>query len=132
MISTDSRDTALPVTGNHQAIAPEVSVVPLRLGAVILATVGIFPLAAVIKYAKVVDWLPAAAVEWLAYTTLLIIVCVIIARSFGDRPDRLIDRVTAALLAPAPREFVAWAALIVLAASIGLSWYCFNLGLIGL
>src|SRR4051812_39891005 len=109
MISTDSRDTALPVSGNHRATRPSESVVPLRIGGLILGLLGVFPLAAVIKYAQVVNWLPGAAIEWLVYTALLIAACVTVARSLGDRTDSLIDRTTAALLAPSRREFAAWA-----------------------
>jgi hypothetical protein len=44
---------------------PPKSVVPLRIGAVVLAVLGICPLAVVIKYAPVVQWVPVAATEWL-------------------------------------------------------------------
>lgn len=101
------------------------SVVPLRIGAVVLAVLGIFPLAVVIKYAPVVQWVPGAAVEWLVATSALIAVCLAVAYQFGDRTDAFLDRGRAALLAPSPRDFAAWSAFTVLALSLFFAWYCF-------
>src|SRR4051812_38653863 len=120
------RKTALPVKGNEQATAAAGSVIPLRFGGLVLAALGIFPLAAVIKYAPVLEWLPVAAKEWLISVLLLVSVCVVIAAVAGDHTDRFISRARRALLATSPREFAAWVALFVLSASLALSWYCFN------
>src|SRR4051812_570433 len=120
------RKTALPVKGNEQATAAADSPMPLRVGGLILAALGIFPLAAVIKYAPVLEWLPVAAREWLISVPLLVAVCIVIAFVAGDRTDRLIEGARRALLATASREFAAWVALFVLAASLGFAWYCFN------
>ena len=99
------------------------SVVPLRVGGVVLAVLGIFPLAAVIKYAPVVQWVPAAAVEWLVATPALIAVCLAVAYRFGNQSDAFLDRARATLLAPSGRDFAAWSALIVLALSLFFVWY---------
>src|SRR5258708_14790167 len=101
------------------------SVVPLRIGGGMLALLGIFPLAATIKYSPVVRWVPAAAVEWVVATSALVVVCLIIARRFGDGTDRVIDRGRALLLSASPRDFAGWAALTLLALSLFFTWSCF-------
>ena len=102
---------------------PPKSVLPLRFGGVVLAALGIFPLAAVIKYAPVVQWLPAAAVEWLVATPALIAVCLVVAYLLGDRTDAVVDRGRALLLAPSARDFAGWSALVLLALSLFFTWY---------
>jgi hypothetical protein len=102
------------------------SVVPLRIGAVVLAVLGIFPLAVVIKYAPVVQWVPVAAIEWLVAVPALLGICLAVAHLLGSRADTLLDRGRALLLAPSPRDFAAWSALAVLALSLFFAWYCFG------
>ena len=102
------------------------SATPLRIAAVVLAALGIFPLAVVIKNAPVVEWVPVAAVEWLVATSALVVICLAVAHWFGDRADTLLDRGRALLLAPSNRDFAAWAALAVLALALFFTWYCFR------
>jgi hypothetical protein len=102
---------------------PPKSVVPLRIGAVVLAALGIFPVAAVIKYAPVVQWVPAAGIEWLVATPALIAVCLLVAYMLGDRTDALLNRGRSLLLAPSARDFAGWSALALLALSLFFAWY---------
>ena len=67
------------------------SLVPLRLGAVALAVLGVFPLAMVIKNAPVVAWLPAAAVGWLLSGAVLVGAALVIAQ-FTWQPSRCAHR----------------------------------------
>src|SRR4051812_6904675 len=101
------------------------SPIPLRVAAVLLASLGIFPLAAFIKYAPVVQWLPVAGIEWLIGFSTLLAICLLLARFGGARTDVLIDRGRRLMLLPSGRDFAAWAALVVLALSLFFSWYCF-------
>src|ERR1051325_7006413 len=99
------------------------SVAPLRLLALGLGLFGIFPLAAVLKYAPVVAWLPAAARQWAITTPLVIGACLAFAIVSGARADRLIERLRAVLLSMPGRDFAAWAALVTLLLSLIVGWY---------
>ena len=59
------------------------SVFPLRVAAIVLTAVGILPLAMLIKFAPVVEWVPVAAVEWTVAMLLLGGLCLAVAHRLG-------------------------------------------------
>lgn len=99
---------------------------PLRIGAAALTLLGVFPLAVVIKYAPVVRWLPVAAREWAVSASVVLLICLLLSYWLGDRIDALLARARAMLLAAEPREFAAWAALVVLSLTLFVALYCFD------
>src|SRR5579862_566571 len=88
--------------------AHEHRLIALRVGAIVLTVLGIFPLAAVIKYLAGLSWLPGAAREWAVTLPLLVAACLFAAHQLGERSDTLVDRARAVLLAPSSRDFAAW------------------------
>lgn len=101
--------------------------VVLRFTAIVIAGLGIFPLAVLIRYSPVVAWLPAAATEWAITTPFTIAACIALAALAPGRTDRLIARGRSVLLAGEDREFRAWIALLVLCLSMLAAWWCFRL-----
>jgi hypothetical protein len=99
---------------------------PLRLTAVLLAGLGIFPLAAVIKWAPVVQWLPSAGKEWAISVVVVAVLCLALARYAGHWVDWVLLRVRAAVLAPTPRDFAISAALFTFFAALFVAWFCFG------
>src|SRR3954467_5216507 len=99
---------------------------PLRLAAALLALLGVFPLAAVIKWAPVVKWLPTAGREWAISVVVVALVCFALARYAGDRIDLMLDRARATVLAPTPRDFAIYAGLFTFFAALFLAWFCFG------
>ena len=99
---------------------------PLRLAALLLAVLGIFPLAAVIKWAPVVKWLPNAAVEWAVSVVAVVVVCLVVARYAGGRVDHVLGRIRSAMLLPTPRDFAIYAGLFTFLGSIFVAWFCFR------
>src|SRR3954467_3877168 len=99
---------------------------PLRLTAALLAILGVFPLAAVIKWAPVVKWLPTAGTEWAVSLVAVALVCYALVRYAGDRVDLFLDRARAALLAPTPRDFGIYVGLFTFFAALFVAWFCFG------
>src|SRR3954469_19873605 len=102
------------------------SVLPLRLAAVVLAILGVFPLAAIIKYAPIVQWLPRATLEWAVGVPVVLALAAMIAGLPNGRADRLIERARATLLPPTPVEFRSWTAFVTLSLSLFFAWYCYG------
>jgi hypothetical protein len=102
------------------------STAPLEVAGLILALLGVFPLAAFIKWAPVVAWLPRAAVEWAISTALFAALCYALARYTGDAVDRVLANARNAVLAPTPRDFAIFAGLFTFFASLGVAWFVFN------
>jgi hypothetical protein len=98
---------------------------PLRLAALLLALLGVFPLAALIKWAPVVRWLPKAGAEWAISTVVVVALCFALARYAGDAMDRLLERSTAAVMSATPRDFAIYVALFTFLASLFVAWFCF-------
>ena len=110
------------MTANDESRSPA----PLRLAALLLAGIGIFPLAAVIKWAPVVKWLPTAAVEWAISTAVVVALCLALARYAGDRVDLFLGRLRASVMAPTPRDFAIYAALLTFFGSLFVAWFSFK------
>lgn len=101
------------------------SLTPLRILAAALAILGVFPLAAVIKWAPVLTWLPRAGLEWSVSILAFAALCYLLARHAGAQVDASLARVHRWMTMLPPREFAAWIALFMLVASLGVAWYCF-------
>jgi hypothetical protein len=99
---------------------------PLRLTAALLALLGVFPLAALIKWAPVVKWLPVAGVEWVISITVVALVCFALARFASDPVDRLLARARAAVLAPTPKDFAIFVGLFTFLAALFVAWFSFG------
>src|SRR6476469_8367166 len=102
------------------------TVLPLRLAAILLAALGIFPMAALIKWAPVVAWLPQAAREWLVSVAVFALLCWGLVRFTGDRVDAFLRGARSAILSPTPRDFALFAALFTFLASLLVAWFCFG------
>lgn len=100
--------------------------IPLRAVACLLAALGIFPLAAFIKWVPVVKWLPDAGREWVISALVLVLVCALLARRAGDGVDRLLGRMRQAVLAPTPRDFAIYIGLFTFFASLFVAWFSFG------
>jgi hypothetical protein len=102
------------------------STVPLRLTALLLAVLGIFPLAALIKWAPVVKWLPEASVEWGVSIVVIALLCLALARFAGDRVDFVLSRVRAVVLASTPRDFAIYAGMFTFFGALFVAWFSFD------
>lgn len=98
----------------------------LRPFAVGLAVLGVFPLAAVIKWAPLVSWLPRAGVEWAISGVLFALVCLALSRWAGDAIDRMMSTAHRLLMSLPGDEFAAWMAFVVLVGSIGVALFCYG------
>src|SRR4051812_47010308 len=99
---------------------------PLRLAAALLALLGVFPLAAVIKWAPVVQWLPKAAAEWTISMIVVGLLCLALATFAGERVDLFLTRARDTILAPAPRDFAIYAGLFTFLAALFVAWFCYR------
>jgi hypothetical protein len=102
------------------------STAPLRFAALILALLGVFPLAAFIKWAPVVQWLPAAAGEWAVSLVVFAGLCFVLARYAGNAVDRFLANGQAAVMAIASRDFAIYLGLFTFFASLLVGWFCFG------
>src|SRR5689334_13618201 len=102
------------------------STTPLRLTAALLALLGVFPLAAVIKWAPVVQWLPQAGMEWAVSMLIVAALCFLLTRYAGDRVDLMLSRARDATLLPSPRDFAIYAGLFTFFAAVFVAWFCFG------
>jgi hypothetical protein len=102
------------------------TLLPLRLTAALVAALGIFPMAALIKWAPVVAWLPQAGREWLVSLAVFAVVCAYLARFAGERVDAFLSGARNALLAPTPRDFALFAALFTFFAALFVAWFSFG------
>jgi hypothetical protein len=94
---------------------------PLRAAAWIFGVLGVFPLAALIKWAPVVRWLPRAGVEYLVSITVALAVCLLAARSAAMH--RALDRIRRTIMAIEPDVFAVWLFVITAIGAIAVAWY---------
>ena len=87
---------------------------------------GVFPLAAVIKWVPVVQWLPTAGSEWAISIVVVALVCFVLARYAGDNIDLFLARARGAVLAATPRDFAIYAGLFTFFAALFVAWFCFG------
>ena len=99
---------------------------PLRLAAALLALLGLFPLAAVIKWAPVVHWLPKAGLEWAISTAVVVALCLLVARYAAEPVDRFLGNAHASIMSVAPRDFAIYAGLFTFFASLFVAWFTFR------
>jgi hypothetical protein len=102
------------------------SAAPLEIAGLILAFLGVFPLAAFIKWAPVVAWLPRAGIEWAISTVAFVAVCYLIARFAGETADRVLQNARNAVLKPTPRDFAIYAGLFTFLASLFVAFFVFG------
>ena len=102
------------------------STLPLRLAALLLALLGIVPMAALIKWAPVVRWLPKAGIEWAISTALVVALCALLARYAAEGVDRFLAKARAAVLAPAPSDFAIYVGLFAFLAALFVAWFSFG------
>src|SRR5262245_48737345 len=100
------------------------STVPVRLAAVLLAVLGVFPLAAVIKWAPVVAWLPRAGLEWVISIALTLALCYALARYAAATVDGLLAGARSAVMSLTPRDFALAVGLFTFLASLFVCWFC--------
>jgi 4-amino-4-deoxy-L-arabinose transferase-like glycosyltransferase len=98
--------------------------VPVGVAAA-LAALGLAPVANLVSGAPYIPWWGAAVREWLVTGSAIVLVALGVARVVGERLDRWVGRVTAAVLAPSPRAFQAAAFVLVLALTAAFALYCF-------
>lgn len=102
------------------------SPLPLRLGAGILFCLGVVPLAALIKWAPVISWLPAAWREWVVSIVAVLAIAVAVATVSGARLDAAFESARLGLLRIPPHFFALWVGLFTAGASLLVAWYCFG------
>jgi hypothetical protein len=91
----------------------------VRAGAVMLAVLGLIPMANVVTTGVGLPWWTSAVKQWLAWNAVLAVIAIGLARAMGDRVDAMASRVSRLLLGPRPRAFT----LIAFAATVLLSLY---------
>ncbi len=98
---------------------------PVLGAAVVLAALGLVPVANLLGGGASVPWWSAAVREWLVSGTAIVLAALGFGRVFGARLDRVTAAATALVQRPSPRAFQALAALLVLALTAAFSVYCF-------
>ncbi len=98
---------------------------PTLAAAIVLAALGLVPVANLLGGGASVPWWSAAVREWLLTGTALVLVALGLGRVFGDRLDRAIAAAIAIVQRPAPRAFQVLVAVSVLALTGAFSIYCF-------
>jgi hypothetical protein len=102
-----------------------VSTVPFRLAALVLAVLGLLPLANLLSGGRAVPWWPDAVGEWTTTGAGIVCVALLVARLLGDRADDLTRRAVRLLESPSDRAFAIGSALLVFALSAFFAQYCF-------
>lgn len=102
------------------------SAAPLRVVAMLLAAIGLLPVANLLSAGHAVPWWHAALVEWSTIGLTIVLLSILLAWRAGAWLGRAIESTTRLLLRPAPRAFeVGIAAIVVVLAAI-LAQYCFS------
>jgi hypothetical protein len=101
------------------------STLPFRLAALLLAALGLLPLANLLSGGSAVPWWPEAVGDWATTGVGVVIVALLVARLLGERADERTQRAVRALDAPSERAFAIGAALVVFALAAFFAKYCF-------
>ena len=92
----------------------------------VLAGLGVFPLAAFIKWAPVVKWLPMAGAEWAVSMLVVGVLCFALARYAGERVDAFLDNAKTSIMSATPRDFAIYIGLVTVFAALFVAWFCFG------
>ena len=85
---------------------------PLRTAALVLAVAGVIPLANFITTGAPIGWWPSAVRQWLAWTTAVLVLSLVVSFGLPALVDRVIATMRQALMAPTRRQY-AWAVALV-------------------
>ena len=92
----------------------------------VLALLGIVPLANLLTGGSAVVWWDVVAREWVVRGGVVLLLAALAAVAAGGRVDRLLDRGSAILMRPSPAMFAGLAATACGAAAIVVAWYAFS------
>jgi hypothetical protein len=98
----------------------------LRVLAVLLAALGVYPLADHLPFAEPQPWWRHAMRAWALWVPLSIALALLLARQNTSRWNERVERGRRALLTPSPRWFALLAAAITCALSLGIGWTMFQ------
>lgn len=98
----------------------------LWLAAGVIMALGFLPVANLVAHGPYVPWWSAAVRDWTTTGLGVLLVTLLLAALLGERLDRWGARLTAAVLRPSPRVFVAVTAGAALLLTIGFAEYCFS------
>lgn len=102
------------------------SATPLRILAVLLAAIGLIPVANFLSAGHAVPWWRAALVEWSTVGLAIVLVSILLAWRAEPWLARAIEGVTRLLVKPSPRAFEIGVALVVVVFAAILAQYCFS------
>ena len=109
-----------PLTERRSAAA-----IPL-VTALLLCLFGVYPLANRFTGGEAVQWYGQVRQFWLVVGSALIVLLAILSHYAAAPMDRLWNEVVSRMMAIPSRVFVVGVALVTLAASIAITWYCFG------
>jgi hypothetical protein len=99
---------------------------PLRAMAVLLVTLGVYPLADHLPFAEPQPWWRWAVHAWVLWSPLLIGLALLLARSRPDWWMARIERGRRALLAPTPGRFMLLVGALTCALALAVGWIMFH------
>jgi len=105
--------------------SPSAFTLPQRVAAVVLAAMGLMPLANLLSDGRAVPWWSDAVLEWGTTGVGIVLVALLIARLPGDRTDALVRHAVRLMERPSRRVFAAAIALLVFGLAAFLAQYCF-------
>ena len=116
----------------HAAPAPPVvqrreRVWPLRLAAVLLALLGVIPMANFVTTGAGLPWWSNAVRQWATWLVVVAIVALLLGRFAHDRIEATFDRAKRILLAPSSGTFAVIAGAMTCALSLYFGWRVFGL-----
>jgi hypothetical protein len=92
---------------------------------VLLAALGLLPVANLVAGPAMIPWWSAAVSEWIVAGTAVVLAALALGRVLGDRLDRVIAHAEGLVLRPSPLAFQAIVGLLVLALTAAFAVYCF-------
>ncbi|MDB4916726.1 MAG: hypothetical protein JWM95_4370 [Gemmatimonadetes bacterium] len=110
----------------QDALSGASNVWPLRLGAVILAATGVFPLANYITTGQPMGWWPAALRLWMGWGIGVVIGVLVISAALPRAVDWSIAAVERVLLAPRRSVFASTLGVLACGLSLAFGWYLFR------
>jgi hypothetical protein len=103
-----------------------VSVIPLRAFALLLAVLGLVPVANLLSAGHAVPWWRAAVMEWSTVGLAIVLVSTLLATRAESWLLRVVEGAKRRLLRPSPRVFEVGAAIVVTVGAAFFAQYCFS------
>lgn len=106
--------------------SPSHSVTPLRVFAILLAAIGLVPVANLLSAGHAVPWWRAAMIEWSTIGLAIVLVSALLAYRAESWLARAVDGMKRIMLRPSARTFELGAAIVVVVLAAIFAQYCFS------